>query len=66
MLPFTFRSADLQTRNMLREEQSQTAEVCVAAFRIRLGKVPLPLSSDVINHVPEMVIGIIIVRVCVS
>lgn len=41
---------------MLREEQSQAAEVGVSAFRIGLGTIPFILSPDVIDHIPKMVI----------
>ena len=47
---------------MLREEQSQATEVSVTALGVRLSLVPFFLSSDIVYHVPEMIVGYLVIR----
>ena len=51
---------------MLGEEQGQAAEVGVAALGVGLGLVPVLLAPDVVDHVPEVVVRDLVVRVRVD
>lgn len=64
--PLAFRRADLQARDVLGEEQGQTAKVGVSALGVRLGTIPLVLRADVVDHVPEVVVGLLVIIVGVG
>lgn len=51
ILPLPLRRADLQPRHVLAEQQRQTTEVGVAAFRVRHCFVPFFLGADVVDHI---------------
>ena len=64
--PFSLRGLDLQTSHMLGEEQRQATEIRMAALGVGLGFVPFLLRPDVVDHVPEVVVRDLVVRVGVD
>lgn len=59
--PLSLRGTDLQTGNVLGEQHGQAAKVGVAALGIGLGTIPFILAPDIVDHVPEMVVRVLVI-----
>jgi hypothetical protein len=46
---------------MLREEQSQTSKISMSATRVGMGAGPFILCANIVDHVPQVVIGWVII-----
>jgi hypothetical protein len=65
-LPLALRRANLQPRNMLRKQQRQTPKIRVPALTVPLRLIPLFLRAHVVDHVAQVVVRAIVVRVGVA
>lgn len=62
IFPVPLRCFDLQARHVLGEQQRQTAKVRVPALGVPLGEIPFLLRPHIVDHVPEVVVRVLVVR----